>query len=370
MRLPAWVCPHTLTAKRVIMKVLSAVGARPQFIKAAPVSAAFAQAGIEEVLVHSGQHYDHGMSQVFFEELGIPQPQSNLGVGSGSHGRQTGEMLERFEAAILEHRPDWVLVHGDTNSTLAAALAAAKLQVKVAHNEAGLRSFNRSMPEEHNRVLTDHCADLLFCPSDAAADQLGREGVVTGVHVVGDVMYDAALYFSELAEAKSQVLQRLGLVAGHFLLATLHRPYNVDVPERLAAILRAFAASDVPIVLPCHPRLRARLIEQALTTPPNLRIVDPVGYLDMLTLEKHARLILTDSGGVQKEAYFYGVPCLTLRPETEWTETVGAGWNRLVDADEARIVSGMREAVWPSARPLLFGDGHAAQRMAEILIRS
>lgn len=349
------------------MKVLSAVGARPQFIKAAPVSAALREAGIEEILVHSGQHYDYGMSEVFFRELDIPEPHVNLGVGSGSHGLQTGEMLSRFERVMLEHRPDWVIVHGDTNSTIAAALAGVKLHLPVAHNEAGLRSHNRSMPEEHNRVLTDHCADLLLCPTEAAVEQLAREGITRGVHRVGDVMLDAALRFGAVAEETSRILERLGLEPGGYRLATLHRPYNVDSPPRLAAVFRAFARSELPIVLPCHPRLRQRMAEQGLAAPAPVHAIDPVGYLDMLMLEKHARMILTDSGGVQKEAYFYGVPCLTLRPETEWVETVAAGWNRLTDADEARIAEAMRDEGWPEDREPLFGDGSAAEEIVRLL---
>lgn len=349
------------------MKVLTAVGARPQFIKAAPVSEALVEAGVREVLVHSGQHYDQGMSQVFFDELGLREPDVNLGAGSGSHAEQTAKMLVGFEQVILREQPDFVIVHGDTNSTLAAALAAAKLQIKVAHNEAGLRSFNRSMPEEHNRVLTDHCSDVLFCPTQAAVEQLRREGVSRHVHAIGDVMYDACLRFEQLAAARSQILERLRLVPSGYLLATLHRPYNVDSSERLSRILRAFGRLAEPIVLPQHPRLSLRLGEHGIEVPPNVRLIDPVGYLDMALLEKNARLILTDSGGVQKEAYFYGVPCLTLRPETEWRETVDAGWNRLLDADEDAICSAVRERFWPDARPELFGDGHAAERLVAVL---
>ena len=345
------------------MKVLTAIGARPQFIKAAPVSEALARASVREVIVHSGQHYDHGMSQVFFDELGLREPDLNLQAGSGTHAEQTAKMLVGFEQAIAREQPDFVIVHGDTNSTLAAALAAAKLQVKVAHNEAGLRSFNRSMPEEHNRVLTDHCADLLFCPNRPAQEQLAREGILTGVHVIGDVMYDACLRFGRLAAGRSRLLEQLELAPSAYLLATLHRPYNVDDSARLAGILRAFARIDERVVLPRHPRLAQRLSEQRHAIPENVLLIEPVGYLDMVLLEQHARLILTDSGGVQKEAYFHGVPCLTLRPETEWRETVEAGWNRVVDADEEAIVHAAAERFWPAERPALFGDGHAAERL-------
>ncbi len=349
------------------MKILTAIGARPQFIKAAPVSEALARAGAREVLVHSGQHYDHGMSQVFFDELGLREPDLNLGVGSGSHAEQTARMLVGFEQAIARERPDVVIVHGDTNSTLAAALAAVKLGVKVAHNEAGLRSFNRSMPEEHNRVLTDHCADLLLCPTQAARERLEQEGLGDRAHVIGDVMYDACLRFAALATARSRILETLGIAPRGYLLATLHRPYTVDAPLRLAGVMRAFARLDGEVVLPRHPRLALRMQELGIAAPPNVRAIEPVGYLDMAMLEKNARLILTDSGGVQKEAYFYGVPCLTLRPETEWRETVEAGWNRIVDADQDAIVRAAGERIWPAQRPQLFGDGHAAEKLVALL---
>jgi UDP-N-acetylglucosamine 2-epimerase len=349
------------------LKVLTAIGARPQFIKAAPVSEALARAGVREVIVHSGQHYDQGMSQVFFDELGLRAPDVNLAAGSGSHAEQTARMLVGFEQVIARERPDFVVVHGDTNSTLAAALAAVKLQIKVAHNEAGLRSFNRSMPEEHNRVLTDHCADLLFCPGRPALEQLAREGIVRGAHVIGDVMYDACLRFGRLAAERSQILERLRLTPGSYLLATLHRPYNVDDRERLARIMNAFARIGEPIVLPRHPRLAQQLGETGIAVPANVLPIEPVGYLDMALLEQNARLILTDSGGVQKEAYFHGVPCLTLRPETEWRETIEAGWNVLVDADEDAIARTAAVRVRPAERPELFGDGHAAERLVALL---
>lgn len=351
------------------MKVLTAIGTRPQFIKAAPVSRALERAGVAEVLVHSGQHYDHGMSRVFFEELGLREPDVNLGAGAGTHAEQTARMLVGFEDVIARERPDFVIVHGDTNSTLAAALAAVKLGVRVAHNEAGLRSFNRAMPEEHNRVLTDHCADVLWCPTASAAAQLAREGIRHGVHVVGDVMFDACLLFGDIAAQRSHVLERLRLEAGRYLLVTLHRPYNVDPPARLRLLMDALGQTAEPVVLPQHPRLAIRLKEHGITAPTNVRLIEPVGYLDMTLLERRARMILTDSGGVQKEAYFHGVPCVTLRPETEWMETVEAGWNRLVDANVDAIVRAVRERFWPDARPPLFGDGRAAEHLVEVLAR-
>ncbi|OQA46720.1 MAG: UDP-2,3-diacetamido-2,3-dideoxy-D-glucuronate 2-epimerase [Chloroflexi bacterium ADurb.Bin325] len=356
------------------MKIVTIVGARPQFIKAAPVSRVLRRQH-REVLVHTGQHYDRAMSDVFFAELAIPRPDYELGIGSGSHGQQTGQMLMRIEEVLQAEQPDWALVYGDTNSTLAGALAAAKLGIRVAHVEAGLRSFNRSMPEEHNRVLTDHCADLLLCPTQTAVDLLAAEGVTRGVHLVGDVMYDAARQFAEVAAARSTILADLGLSSGGYALATLHRPYNTDDPARLRVVLAALNRLGLPVIFPVHPRTRARLAElggadcaaAADGAAAGLRCVDPVGYMDMLALEQNARLILTDSGGVQKEAYFFAVPCVTLRPETEWVETVQAGWNRLAWGD-AELVLAAARGPWPDgAPPPVFGDGYAAERIAALL---
>ena len=383
------------------MKVLSIVGARPQFIKAAPVGKALRAAGHIEVLVHTGQHYDDEMSAVFFRELEIPEPDYNLGVGSGPHGWQTGQMLMRIEEVILKERPDWVLVYGDTNSTLAGALAAVKLSsfdglrtgIPLAHVEAGLRSFNKEMPEEHNRVLTDHCSDLLFCPTQTAVDNLAREGITcdkdhrNGVHLVGDTMYDAVLQFAEIARQRSTILQDLGLKPKGYLLATVHRSYNTDVPENLRNILAAFAEIEEPVIFPIHPRTRQRIIEFGLDNPQsatcpevppelvegpcrsirNPKLIEPLGYLDMLVLEQHARMILTDSGGMQKEAYFFGVPCVTLRPETEWTGTVRAGWNVVVGADPKRILEAISSQTRSGSHPALFGDGDAAYHIVREL---
>jgi UDP-N-acetylglucosamine 2-epimerase len=319
------------------------------------------------VLVHTGQHYDREMSDLFFEELGIPPPDYDLGVGSGSHGWQTGQMLIRLEEVLTKERPDWTLVYGDTNSTLAGALAAAKLGLKVAHVEAGLRSYNRAMPEEHNRVLTDHCSDLLFCHTEHAARLLAGEGITKGVRVVGDVMFDAALLFAERAAAHSTILHRLNLSRKGFALATLHRPYNVDDPERLGDVLTALDGLEMPVVFPVHPRTRARLKGWANAHSERLRLIDPVGYLDMLTLEQAAALILTDSGGVQKEAYFFATPCVTLRPETEWVETVSAGWNRLAWGGAEAVLAAAR-APWPETQPPpLFGDGYASEKIVAAL---
>ena len=350
------------------MKVLTIVGARPQFIKAAPVSKALREAGHKEILVHTGQHYDDGMSRVFFDEMKIPEPNVNLGVGSGSHGWQTGQMLMLLEKVMQQHQPDWVLVYGDTNSTLAGALAACKLPLPIAHVEAGLRSFNRGMPEEHNRVLTDHCASLLFCPTQTAVNNLEREGITRAVRLVGDTMFDAVLQFTEIANQRSEILDKLKVKSKGYLLATLHRPYNTDVPDNLRNILNAFADMNDPIVFPVHPRSRKMIAELNKTIDmegvgDNLMMIEPVGYLDMLMLEQHANLILTDSGGVQKEAYFFSVPCITLRPETEWVETLGAGWNVVVGADRAKILAA-RDREWPhGSPPRVFGDGRAAHHI-------
>ena len=347
------------------MLILTVVGARPQFIKAAPVSAALQAAGIQELLVHTGQHYDRNMSQIFFDELGMPAPDLNLGVGSGSHGRQTGEMLIRLEEVMLRERPDWVLVYGDTNSTIAAALAAVKLHIPVAHVEAGLRSFNRRMPEEHNRVLTDHCSDLLFCPTQTAVDNLAREGIHQGVVLTGDVMNDAVARFAARARAQSRILERLGLRPKGYLLATVHRPANTDDPDRLYALFNAFRQMDEPVILPLHPRTRDKMRaygwDASTFAGGNLRIIEPVGYLDMLMLEQHARLILTDSGGIQKEAYFFAVPCITLRDETEWVETLEAGWNVLVGADARELLHRVRTFAPQGDPPPIFGDGRASE---------
>jgi UDP-N-acetylglucosamine 2-epimerase len=350
------------------MKIVTVVGARPQFIKAAPVCKALRAAGHAEYLAHTGQHYDYGMSQVFFDELGIPQPDINLEIGSGSHGQQTGQMLIRLEEILLAERPDWTLVYGDTNSTLAGALAAVKLRIPVAHVEAGLRSFNREMPEEHNRILTDHMADRLFCPTQTAVDHLRSEGITAGVHLVGDTMYDAVRQFSAMAQERSTILARLGLAPKGYLLATIHRPYNTDVPENLAGILAAFAEIAEPVIFPVHPRTRKKIGDLGRQVgADNPRMIEPVGYLDMLALQQNARLILTDSGGIQKEAYWQGVPCVTLRTETEWVETVAAGWNVVVGADGARIVQAVQTFTPPAARPLAYGDGCAAAHIERLL---
>ncbi len=351
-----------------IKRIATIVGARPQFIKAAPVSRALA-ASFEETLIHTGQHYDYGMSEVFFKELEMRAPEYNLGAGGGSHAEQTGKMMIALETTLLDLKPDLVLVYGDTNSTLAGGLAGAKLGIPVAHVEAGLRSYNRAMPEEINRVVTDHLSELLFCPTQAAVQNLGKEGIRTGVHLVGDVMYDALLHNLSLARERSTVLADLDLKPGEYALATVHRAANTDDPANMGAILKALGALPVRIVLPLHPRTRKLLAEFALTPAPNVALVEPVGYLDMLTLEQHAGCILTDSGGIQKEAYLLGVRCITLREETEWVETVSAGWNVLVGADSDRIEAAYREWFPGGERPLLYGDGHAAEAIRDLLVQ-
>lgn len=408
--------PYSSTSYPSTPKIVHIVGARPQFIKVAPVLKAIERHNcespdttIDEVLIHSGQHYDYQMSQVFFDELGLKAPDHHLGVGSGSHGHQTGEMLKRVEEVLLEEKPDLVMVYGDTNTTLAGALAAAKLHIPVAHVEAGLRSFNRRMPEELNRVLTDHVSDLLFCPTETAVENLRREGFTNvlndgkllpsdyGLRTtdhgprttdrfppqatchkplvlnVGDVMYDAVLLYSELAQQKSDILSRLGLAPGGYALATVHRAENTDDPERLHAIfmgLAHIAREGLPVIVPLHPRTRHALAPLLPRSPaPLLKLIDPVSYLDMLILEKNARVVLTDSGGVQKEAFFFRVPCVTLREETEWVETVKAGWNTLVGCDPARIVQAALEAQpgvessWP------YGDGSAGKRTIMLVLK-
>lgn len=356
--------------------VVTVVGARPQFIKASVVSDALRVHGISETLVHTGQHYDENMSAVFFEELGIPKPAHHLGIGSASHGAQTGRMLDAIEKVLVAERPDWVLVYGDTNSTLAGALAAAKLHVPVAHVEAGLRSFNRRMPEEVNRVLTDHCSDLLFAPTTTAVEHLRREGIPEErIDLVGDVMFDVALKFGDLARARSTALRDLGLHEGGYVLATIHRAENTDSPARLRAIVGGLAriADSMPVVLPLHPRTKAVLERDGLAAAMGkVQVTAPLGYLDMVMLEKSARCIATDSGGVQKEAYFHSVPCVTLRDETEWVELVQSGWNRLVaPIDPSLIASAVLEAA--SSRPrgekTLYGDGHAAEKIVARLAR-
>jgi UDP-N-acetylglucosamine 2-epimerase len=309
------------------------------------------------------------MSSVFFDELQIPEPDINLGVGSGLHGKQTALMLQGIEEILLEQKPDGVMVYGDTNSTLAGALAGAKLHIPVYHIEAGLRSFNKRMPEEINRVLTDHVSALLFCPTQVAVDNLQTEGIQEGVYNVGDVMYDALKFNLQLAEKRSDILGELQLESNSYILATVHRPRNTDNPTRLRAILQAFGLLEIPVILPLHPRTQRAVNELHEELPGNLKIIEPVGYLDMLQLEANANCILTDSGGVQKEAYLLGVRCITLREETEWVETVESNWNQLVGIDIDKLLSAFQNWHPTGERVPYFGDGKASEKIVEIILQ-
>ena len=388
-----------MPSKDSFMKIVTIVGARPQFVKAGAVNRAIEQLNkrgkrIREIWVHTGQHYDYLMNKVFFEELKLPKPDYHLGVGSGSHGRQTGLILERIEVVLQKEKPEVVMVYGDTNSTMAGALAAAKLRIPVAHVEAGLRSYNQNMPEEINRLLTDHLSALLFCPTTQSVRNLLKEGIKDGetqiVKKVGDVMYDSILYYSKIAERKSSILKDLGLLtpnsAGaiqesplhrtpNYYLATLHRAENTDDPKRLKSILEALnkIAEKTPVILPLHPRTKKMMkVYRFFSKFKNIRLIEPVSYLDMLQLEKKAKAILTDSGGVQKESYWFGVLCFTLREETEWVETIKSKWNSLVGTKAERIVKKVRHMEVRGRylkRHGLFGDGKAGQKIARILMR-
>ena len=349
------------------MKIVTIVGARPQFIKAAAISRELRKRH-QEILLHTGQHYDYAMSGVFFDGLEIPAPDINLGVGSGLHGSQTGAMLRGIEEVLLSKPPDWVIIYGDTNSTLAGALAASKLHIPVAHVEAGLRSFNRRMPEEINRVVSDHLSDLLLCPSSTAVANLTAEGITRKVHLVGDVMLDVLNWAKQRADGKPmEVLKRLGLSEREYLIATVHRSENTDDLERLTGILNALNALDEPVIFPVHPRARKAITGGVCRLQPHVRLIDPLGYFEMLAVTSSARLILTDSGGLQKEAYWLGVPCITLRDETEWVETVEIGWNTLVGTDCGRIVQAVRSFTPRASRAPLYGDGRVAAKCVGLL---
>jgi UDP-GlcNAc3NAcA epimerase len=350
-------------------KIVSVIGARPQFVKAAMVSRAFgAQDGVKEILVHTGQHYDREMDQVFFEELRIPKPAYNLGVGSGSHATQTGEMMRGLEEVFEREAPRRVIVYGDTNSTLAGVLTAAKLKIPVDHVEAGLRSFNRAMPEEINRVVADHLASLLFCPTETAVTNLTHEGIARGVHQVGDVMYDATLMLAQASETADRFLEKINVAPRSYLLLTLHRAENTERKNDLDRFFTGLGKLGYAIFFPVHPRTAAFIKAHDINLPSNVQTLPPVSYFQMLQLEKNALAILTDSGGVQKEALFLRVPCLTLRRETEWVETVEAGWNRLVGLDPDAVEEGLRKHLNGAVRFSCnsFGDGKAAERIVEI----
>jgi UDP-GlcNAc3NAcA epimerase len=358
------------------MKIVTIIGTRPQFVKAAIVSRELKNFNdMKEIIVHTGQHYDDNMSDIFFKELEIPQPDYYLGIGSGTHGIQTGQMLEKIESVLINEKPEIVLIYGDTNSTLAGALAASKLQIPVAHIEAGLRSFNRKMPEEINRIVADHVSDLLFSPTEVAVNNLIKEGIDKDrIYYVGDVMFDAVLFYGEKAEKNSNILEDLSLKPKEYILSTIHRAYNTDIPARLKIIFDALCklGEDVTIVIPIHPRTKAVLLREGLYEKVlrKLKIIEPVGYLDMIKLEKNARLIVTDSGGVQKEAFFYKVPCVTIREETEWAELRDLGWNHLVPPNSEKFIEESIRKVFNvpnglNAKP--YGDGNATEKIINIL---
>jgi UDP-GlcNAc3NAcA epimerase len=348
------------------MKIISVIGARPQFIKASAVSSELRKS-VQEILVHTGQHYDENMSKVFFDELNIPKPDYNLEVGSGSHGKQTAEILSKVEDIYLAEKPDMVLVYGDTNSTLAGALAASKLLIPVAHVEAGLRSFNMKMPEEQNRILTDHISKLLFVPTISSVKNLSNEGIKNGVYNVGDVMFDAIINFSKMSKEKSRIIDELNLVAENYILCTIHRAENTDDINRLKNIIEALNESEVEAVLPLHPRTKKYMDSYGLKLGSKIKVIDPIGYLDMISLENHSKKIVTDSGGVQKEAFFMKKPCITMRDETEWKETVENGWNIIVGTDKNKIIDGISNFVPNNVQDSIFGDGKAASKISQII---
>ena len=348
------------------MKIISIVGARPQFVKAAPLSKELRK-NFREILLHTGQHYDHNMSPIFFKELSIPKPDYNLSIGSGSHGEQTGKMLEAIEQILLKEEPNRVLVYGDTNSTLAGALAAVKLNIPIAHVEAGLRSYNREMPEEINRVIVDHLSDLLFCPTETAVSNLKLEGITRGVFNTGDIMLDSLSSSLKAAQRKSRTLEKLNLKSKTYLYATVHRPENTDNRRNLKNILDAFGESDKTIVFPVHPRTQRMIKEFKLKTPKNIRMISPVGYLDSLQLQVSAKKVLTDSGGIQKEAYVLKVPCITLRTETEWKETVKDGWNVVVGANKEKIIDSIKNFSPRGKQNNYFGTGDSVSKIVKII---
>jgi UDP-GlcNAc3NAcA epimerase len=349
------------------LKIVTVIGARPQFIKAAVVSQALRVAGHQEILVNTGQHYDDNMAQVFFDEMGIPKPHFNLGVGSGTHAAQTSAALVGLEEILIREKPDWVILFGDTNATIAGALAASKLHIKIAHIEAGLRSFNRRMPEEINRIVTDVLSEKKFVPTQVAVDNLHQEGITSGIHIVGDVMVDALMQYTPIGEAQSDVLARHQLTEKSFVLLTIHRPSNADDDIRFKHILEAVGSVEQTVVFPVHPRSKARVQRLLKDVNRSILTIDPVGYLDMMVLEKAAHTIITDSGGIQKEAYLHRTPCLTVRNETEWVETVRDGWNILVGETVEKIPELVSNFPTPTRWEAHYGQGDAAHTIVEIL---
>lgn len=353
------------------MKIVTVLGARPQFIKASVVSGAFQNAGINEIIIHTGQHFDPKMSDVFFQDLELPTPQYHLNIHSLQHGAMTGRMMEKIEELLISEKPDYVCVYGDTNSTIAGALVAAKLDIPIAHIEAGLRSYNRQMPEEINRIVTDHLSQLLFAPTPLAVNCLQQEGINQGVHLVGDVMMDSVLKYQEKAQKTSDILSRYNLQEGKFYLATIHRPSNTDDFVRLHAILESLINLDYPVVFPVHPRTLSCIEKMSLNNylnHPSIQAIPPVSYLDMLVLQTASRGVVTDSGGIQKEAYILQRPCYTLRNETEWKETVESGWNQLVTPEE--VTQAISNFIQPLEWKSLYGNGDAASEIANIISRN
>lgn len=348
------------------MKIVSIIGTRPQFIKAAVLSEMLRRQN-REVLIHTGQHYDDNMSKIFFDELGLPEPDEYLGIGGGSHAEQTGGMMLGLEKILLREKPDWCLVYGDTNSTLAGALTASKLHIPLAHVEAGLRSFNKTMPEEINRITCDHISDLLFCPTRTSAALLEREGIQSGIHVVGDVMADVLFRSLPHSNEKSRILHKLNLRSKSYLLATLHRAENTDRLENLIKVLDIFEKSGWKVVFPMHPRTQKVVRSENVKIPANVQVIEPVGYFDNIQLQSNAEAVLTDSGGMQKEAFWLGVRCITMRNETEWVETVQAGWNRVVGINQELILDALYNWRPMGDRPDVYGDGHAANKISGIL---
>lgn len=348
------------------MKIITVIGARPQFIKAAAVSNKLRRKN-QEILIHTGQHYDENMSEIFFKELGIPFPDYNLTVGSGSHGRQTGEMLIKLEEIYEKEKPDLILVYGDTNSTLAGALVASKMIIPVVHVEAGLRSFNKAMPEEQNRIIADHLSTLLFTPTETAVKNLEKEGVFNNVYNVGDVMFDAVLYFGNKAKDRSSILDKIEMKNNKFILGTIHRAENTNDIKRLNNIIEALNQCEESVILPLHPRTKKYIEDYGLTFNNNVKVIAPIGYLDMLFLEKNCMKIVTDSGGVQKEAFFMNKPCITMRDETEWVETVENGWNILVGTDKKKILDAIINFEPQKPKNNYFGNGNSSDKICEII---